>query len=298
MNPNSSLSEITGYFGPETITWRLYREPIMLLGGIRALLLQVAHPSVAEGVARYSQFKTDPFGRGYRTFSAMATIYFGSRSQADKVSQKLWRIHSAIRGEKPVPFAAIHPELLLWVQATLVNTTLEVFEQTHALNLPPDWQTRFYEESKIAAGLLGIPADAYPPDLPAFRKYFDAMLHSDVLGSEPECLEVAQAILQHPKAPQRAARFLAAGWLPPVLCQRLGIALQPGATQKLMRFLARAGRAYRFIPTTMRLNPAFHQARYRIAKFKGEKTELSDRFFQFLASKLNIPFGLEIPNRL
>ena len=286
-------NEALGYFGPESVTWQIYREPIFVLGGVRALLLQVAHPAVADGVARFSNFKADPFGRGYRTFAAMAMIYFGSKTQAEQTAQRLWRIHSAIRGEAPEPYSANRPDLLLWVLATLTDTTLRVYERVPSLGLPPDWPERFYEESKVAARLLGIPDEVYPPDLAAFETYFKTMLEGEVLGSTDTCREVAQAIVQHPRAPKKLANLLAAGWLPAPLCQRLGIGVRADTEEKLGRWLRRVVWAYRLIPKGMRWNPAYHQAQFRIARAQGRRPAWAGRFFHWLAKKVKVPLGLE-----
>lgn len=287
------LNNALGYFGPETITWQLYREQLPLAGGVRALLLQVAHPAVADGVARYSQFKSDPFGRGYRTFRAMAMIYFGSKTQAEQTAKGLWRMHGAIRGEAPNAYSANDPELLLWVLATLVQTTLEVYSRMPLKDLPRDWKTRFYEESKVAAQLLGIPAEVYPTDLPAFERYFEAMLQGEILGSSPTCREVAQSIVQHPKVPKKLANLLATGWLPEPLCARLGISVHPNAEARLSRFLKRFFWVYRLIPKVLRWAPSYHQASYRIAMARGESPALMGRFFNWLGKRMNVPMGLE-----
>lgn len=291
---NNFKDEARGYFGPESVTWQLYREPLVLFGGIRALLLQIAHPAVADGVARFSNFRTDPFGRGYRTFAAMAMIYFGSKTQAEKTAQRLWRIHSAIQGEASKPYSANDPELLLWVLATLTDTTLQVFEKMPLRGLPADWKERFYEESKIAANLLGIPGEQYPHDLPAFEKYFRVMMESEVLGSSPVCRELAQAIVQHPRAPKKIAHLLAAGWLPLPLSERLGIRASSNSEAVLQRWLGRILWWYRLIPKGLRSNPAYHQALSRIAKSQGERPGLAGRFFDWLSRRTNVPLGLEV----
>lgn len=291
--PEEKNAEAIGYFGPDSVTWQIYRESIFLLGGVRALLLQVAHPAVADGVARFSNFKADPFGRGYRTFAAMAMIYFGSKTQAEQTAQRLWRIHSAIRGEAPESYSANRPDLLLWVLATLTDTTLRVYERVPSLCLSPDWQERFYEESKVAARLLGIPDEVYPPDLKAFEMYFNTMLAGDVLGSTDTCREVAQAIVQHPRAPKKLANLLAAGWLPAPVCQRLGIAVAANADVKLAQWVGRVAWAYHLIPKSLRWNPAYHQAQFRIAKAQGRSPAWAGRFFHWMAKRVKVPLGLE-----
>lgn len=299
------LSNAIGYFGPDTVTWQLYREPVFVFGGVRALLLQVAHPAVADGVAHFSSFQSDPFGRGYRTFAAMAMIYFGTRQQAEATAGRLWRIHAAIRGAYPVSspenphlkseiqYSANDPGLLLWVLATLTDTTFRVYEKIPLPGLPPDWKERFYEESKTAARLLGIPKEAYPADLQAFERYMDVMLNGVLLGSAPACRDMAQAIVQHPRAPKKMAALFAAGWLPGPLCRRLGIDAGENPEVRMEKWLRHIGRCYQWLPGWLRYNPAYHQAQYRLARVSGESPTWSGRFFNWLGKRLKVPLGLE-----
>lgn len=293
-------SGTAGYFGPQSVTWQLYREPIVIIGGVRALLLQIAHPAVAEGVAHFSNFKQDALGRGFRTFSAMAMIYFGDKKQADAVAQRLWRVHSAIRG--PLPdgenrYQATDPNLLLWVLATLTETTIQVFEQVPVKGLPDDWREQFYTESKVAATLLGIPAEVYPPDLPSFRQYFTEMLHSPLLGSTPNTYEVAQSILQHRFTPTKMANLLAAGGLPEPLFLRLGVKPPKNHARRFARFLKIVRGVYRLIPRRLRYSPAYYQALRRIARAEGTPEPLLGRWYDWLAQTANIPLGLNVVRR-
>ncbi len=289
----SPNSEATGYFGPDSITWQLYREPLMLIGGIRALLLQIAHPSVADGVARYSNFKTDPLGRGYRTFAAMAMIYFGSKAQAEETAQRLWRMHSGIKGEAPAKYSANDPDLLLWVLATLTDTTLKVYAEMPLAGLPANWQAQFYEESKQAAQLLGIPKDVYPADLQAFEHYFNTALQTDLLGSSSSCREVAQSIVRHPYAPKKLANLLAVGWMPAKLADRLGLQTDANSSAALKRLLRRVFLVYRLIPKSLRWCPSYHQAHYRIARASGKTPSLAGYFFHWLGQRMKVPLGLQ-----
>lgn len=302
MSSDNFNDDAAGYFGPASITWLLYREPVFVLGGVRALLLQVAHPAVADGVARYSNFQADPFGRGYRTFAAMAMIYFGTKKQADTTAQRLWRIHSGIKGHYPASheaektphaYNANDPELLLWVLATLIDTSIAVYDRTLSGHLPSGWKEQFYEESKVAARVLGIPDAVFPADLQAFNNYFQSVLHAPWLGAAPACRDIAQAIVRHPRAPKRWAALFAAGWLPPGLCQNLGIDAGADPEIRLEKWLRRFARVYRMLPGWLRYNPAWHQAMCRIARANGTRPSLPGRFFTWMSRYVKVPLGLE-----
>src|SRR3712207_5546454 len=122
----SGMSADEGLFGPETVTWRVNREAVLLAGGGRALLLQVAHPSVAAGVVQHSDYDVDPWGRLYRTLDLVTRITFGRPATSEKAAKRLRTAHGAVRGERDdgASYRALDPDLLLWVWATLVETSL------------------------------------------------------------------------------------------------------------------------------------------------------------------------------
>jgi uncharacterized protein (DUF2236 family) len=293
---------VVGYFGPDSMTWQLYREPIVIVGGMRALLLQVAHPAVGEGVAKFSKFKEDALGRGFRTFEAMATIYFGSDVQARETATRLHRMHAGIRSNYPseVPsdlagkaFNANEPKLLLWVLATLTDTSLLMFEEFPNRKLPVNWREQFYEESKIAAQLLGIPVADYPNTLPEFKQYMSEMLADDgILGTAKVSAEITDAILIHKLNVTWAARLLAIGWMPVALSTSLGMVADAKSQRNFKRLLSVIKGLYRWTPDFFKTNPAFHQAMYRINLANDVKPTLLERFFGYLGTKAYFPFGL------
>ena len=127
-----------GLFGPTSVTWRVNREAVLLLGGGRALLMQIAHPLVAAGVADHSDFRSDPLGRLRRTLEAMLTITFGTVEEAKRTLRSVNGIHAKVCGtleEATGGFAAgsryqaRDPRLLLWVHATLVDTSIVVYRR-------------------------------------------------------------------------------------------------------------------------------------------------------------------------
>src|SRR5918997_2404285 len=132
-----AAGESAGVFGPSAQIWSIDREAALFLGAGRALLLQLAHPWVAEGIAQHSTTLTDPIGRFHRTFDVMFTLVFGTLDQALAAARRLHRRHSAVEGRMSAtvgPFPAGSPYLanevspLTWVHATLVETALKVHE--------------------------------------------------------------------------------------------------------------------------------------------------------------------------
>jgi uncharacterized protein (DUF2236 family) len=193
-----------GLFGPESEAWRLDREAMLLLGaGPRALLLQLAHPLVAAGVAEHSDFRTDPWRRLDGTLRSYLRIIYGSTSAARGEIRRLNTLHRSITG---AGYDARDPDLSLWVHATLVDSTI-VVNGAWAGPLSRERAERFYEETKPIALAFGVPAAVLPEDLDAFDAYLADQLGRDGpirVGLTAKIL--AQAIL-HPPLPGVLARF-------------------------------------------------------------------------------------------
>jgi uncharacterized protein (DUF2236 family) len=178
----------------------------LLLGGGRALLLQVAHPLVAAGVAAHSDFQRAPLQRLWRTLDLTLTITFADAAHAIAAVRQIERVHARVHGRlkedigpfsRGTPYDASDPDLLLWVHATLVDTALLVYERfVGPLSSPA--RARYYAESKVAARLFGIPADLIPPDLDAFRSYMRGMVRGETLAVGSASREIAAAILRPP----------------------------------------------------------------------------------------------------
>src|SRR5437899_9749022 len=97
-------------FRPDSITWRINQEPALLLGGGRALLMQLAHPGVAAGVAEHSDFRERPLRRLLRTLELTLALTFGTRERAMAAARQINGVHRRVRGET---YSATDPDLLL-----------------------------------------------------------------------------------------------------------------------------------------------------------------------------------------
>ena len=189
----------TGLFGPDSEAWRFSREATLLLGaGPRALLLQIAHPSVAAGVAEHSNFREDPWRRLDGTLRSFLTIIYGSTSAARAEIRRLNELHRGIVG---AGYSARDPELSLWVHATLIESTIAVYG-AWLEPLPRARQVRFYEETKPLGRAFGIPEGLLPQDLDAFETYYAGMLaDGGPVHPTPVARELAGSILRPPLGP-------------------------------------------------------------------------------------------------
>ena len=222
-----------GYFASDGMAWRVGRELGLLLGGGRALLLQVAHPKVAAGVAEHSDFRKDPWKRLEGTMNAVWAVVFGTREQADRAAARVRLMHSRVNGQTAAgtTYSALDPELLMWVHATLVDTALLVYRQW-VRPLAPGEAGAYYEEMKVAAELFGTPADAMPSDFDDFRSYMEEMLAGTTLTAGDTAREIAAAVM-HPPLPlplrpaMEWANLITAAMMPVRLRREYGLRWDP-----------------------------------------------------------------------
>lgn len=115
-----------GLTGPDSASWQVIGEPAAIAGGLRALLLQIAHPAAMAGVHDHSAFREDPLGRLQRTSAYVTTTTFGSTREALHISGIVRAVHPRVRGTTPdgVPYRAEDPHLLAWVSVALTSSFL------------------------------------------------------------------------------------------------------------------------------------------------------------------------------
>jgi uncharacterized protein (DUF2236 family) len=191
--------ELRGLYGPASEAWALNREAMLLLGaGPRALLLQLAHPAVAAGVADHSDFRTDPWARLRGTLRSYLAIVYGTGSAARAEIRRLNALHKTITGPT---YRARDPELSLWVHATLVDSTI-VAADAWLEPLSRDRRARYYAETVPIGRAFGIPTRLLPADLDAFEVYLERMLAPDgAVQVGALARELADVVLHPPLGP-------------------------------------------------------------------------------------------------
>ncbi len=142
---------------PDSVSWQVFKNPITLfIGGITAVILELAEPRVRSGVWNHTTFRGNPVPRLRRTgLAAMMTVY-GPESRARAMIAGVCRMHERVIGVTPsgVPYNANDPELLNWVQATASFGFIEA-HRVYARALSNEAVSRYYGEGKIAASLYG-----------------------------------------------------------------------------------------------------------------------------------------------
>jgi uncharacterized protein (DUF2236 family) len=243
---------------PHSILWRYGDDARLLAAAGYTLLLQVAHPMVGAAVKDHSNFRQEPWKRLMYTLDYVYAITYGGPERAAAAGRHLREMHGAIKGVDPQGrrYNALDPAAYAWVQATLFNAIV-VGHERFGRPLRPDQVARLYREHRDLGRIIGVREGDLPPDLPAFRAYFDAMV-DDVLEDNETVHDVLDS-LRRPTTPtipvlgDRAWRALripiahmvglaTVGLLPPVLRDRFAITWN-AAQEHELRALGAASRA-------------------------------------------------------
>jgi uncharacterized protein (DUF2236 family) len=263
-----------GLFGPESVTWRVNRESVLLLGGGRALMLQVAHPRVAAGVAQHSRYREDPWGRLSRTLEVTRRIVFGDARTAQLAARQLRDVHAPVRGtvedgaHAGEPYAAADHELLLWVWATLVESALLIYTRYVGPLKLADVEA-YYEEQKRLLATCGAPAETAPATFAQFIAWYDETIEG-VLEVTPAARDVAAAILRPRRLPLPlrpafdALNLATVGLLPPTLREDYGLGWGPQRERLLGASTSVVRRLMPLLPALLRELPAARSADRRL----------------------------------
>jgi uncharacterized protein (DUF2236 family) len=169
---------------PDSVSWRVFKNPLSLfIGGVAAVILELAEPRVRTGVWEHTTFRSDPLRRLRRTgLAAIVTIY-AARGKAEAMIARIRRMHDRVAGLTPAgeSYRANDPELLSWVQATAAYGFLQAYHR-YVRPLSDLQRDRYYAEATLAASLYGARA---PTSEAAFKLQFEAMSNrlerSDIL---------------------------------------------------------------------------------------------------------------------
>ena len=169
---------------PDSVSWRVFKNPLSLfIGGVAAVIMELAEPRVRTGVWEHTTFRIDPFRRLRRTgLAAMVTIY-AARGAAEAMIARVRRMHDSVAGSTPAGkvYRANDPELLNWVQSTAAYGFLQAYH-SYVRPLSDLERDRYYAEGTLAASLYGACA---PTSEAALEVRFDAMAkkleRSDIL---------------------------------------------------------------------------------------------------------------------
>lgn len=222
-----------GLFGPGSMTWPVLGDAAVFVGGIRALMVQAAHPEVAAGVAEHSRYRQDPLGRLTRTASYVTATAFGAMPEVEAAVATVRRRHRPVTGQsdRGEPYDASDPALSAWVHNALTDSFLAAYRTYGARPCTAADADRFVSEQARVGALLG--AEPLPVTATALSRWIAD--HPDVAPS-PGGAE-AIAFMRQPPLPlavrvayDRLFRA-AVAILPPRIAAVLGLATHRGGVQ-------------------------------------------------------------------
>lgn len=255
----------TGLFAESSPYRRVAGEGLLLAGAAAALLLQLAHPKVARGVAEHSDFARNPGARLLGTLQFEYTIAFGTREEAEAVSAAVRRAHERVAGPG---YRADDPELQVWVNATMFATALRIYTEVFG-PLTADETEELWAGARVLAMMLGCPPGAGPQTAAEFSAYWAQMVRSLEVTSTARQLALAILYPPWPRCTlpvQAAARFVTAGLLPPPIRDQYGLAWSGQHERVLRAGTWAASVLYPRLPLTVRTAPksyCLHRLRSR-----------------------------------
>jgi uncharacterized protein (DUF2236 family) len=255
-----------GLFGPRSMAWRLHREPALLVGGLRALMVQALHPLAIAAVADHSSYRQDVWGRYARTSNYVVTTVFGTTRQAQALGTRVREVHRPIRGVDRVTgraYAADDPDLLFWIHATLVESFLAAYRRfVHPLGAED--ADRYVLEMVRQAELVGLHADQVPATEAGNQRLVDSY-RPELMVTRP-ALEAVDTVLHPPLPVWRRPFWWVAGQAAISLMPDHAVALlglrHSTAAEALVRPLVRRGGTLsrRVLPPPPVLRQAYRRA--------------------------------------
>jgi uncharacterized protein (DUF2236 family) len=191
-----------GLFGPDSISWRVHREPILWVAGVRALYLQALHPRAVEGVVQNTDYRHGNWARFMRTAEYVATVVFGTAHDARQAGARVRRLHDRLRavdhatGEE---YRIDEPALLRWVHVCEVDSFITTARRA-GVRLSDDDVDQYFAEQVRAAELVGLDPATVPDSAAAVDQYFTDIQPD--LALTPAARDVA-TFLALPPMPRR-----------------------------------------------------------------------------------------------
>ncbi len=270
-----------GLFGPESVTWRVMREPLLILGGGRALLMQAANPLVAQGAIDFSAYASDPFGRLMRTIRWVTLVTYGTRAEAEEASRAVDRLHTRVAGDLPhdhatrgmrggTRYTALDGELLRWVHASFVDTML-VTHDALVGGLTDAERTRFVREWDAVADLLRVPRTLLWRSHREMRVYVDAQVRRGVALPGAGSRLVSRTVLRPPlpspwlRPGWDVVAFTTVGLLPAPVRRAYEITWTPAHTAAHRALCLSLRRSRPLLPHRLLVSPVYERAMDRVA---------------------------------
>ena len=162
-----------GYFGPNSMMWKVNKEITVLFGGARALLMHAAHPLIAAGARQTSFYQRDPWKRLIRTLSLQNSVTFGTKEEADESAHRINKLHEVINGRDEITgeiYDALDHDQLLWVHACLQISSIYFYEKT-VRKLSEEEKNQYHLENSVAAEMVLVTKEKIPETHNELKKW-------------------------------------------------------------------------------------------------------------------------------
>lgn len=219
-----------GLIGPGSVSWMVIGDIAAIVGGIRGLLIQAAHPEVVAGVGDHSRYREDPLGRLSRTSAYVTATTFGAMPEVEKAVEQVNRIHRVVSGvsSRGIEYSASDPEFSAWVHNALTDSFLVAHQVYGGKRLTTEEEDRFVREQALVGRLL----DADPiPD--TAKSLSDWVTNHPGVASSPEMHDAVDFLTDPPLDPglktgYRVLMEAAIATIPTRLREVLGLKRRPG----------------------------------------------------------------------
>jgi uncharacterized protein (DUF2236 family) len=219
-----------GLFGPGSMTWPVAGDTAVFVGGIRALLVQAAHPEVAAGVAQHSRYREDPLGRLTRTAAYVTATSFGAMPEVSRAVAIVRGRHRPVAGhsDRGLPYDASDPALAAWVHNTLTDSFLTAYRVYGARPCPRAGADRYVREQTRVGELLG--AEPLPDTAAALTAW---VASHPALAPSPASAQAISFLRRPPLPPAIRAAYqvllrAAVATLPSRIQEITGLPSRPG----------------------------------------------------------------------
>lgn len=251
-------------FAPDSVTWRVHADGSMLIGGLRALLLQPLHPEAMAGFAMHSRFREESWNRLYRTAEYVGTLTYGSLVESQQAIDRVRLVHRKLGLDRP--------DLLLWVHCALTDSFLQAARRSR-MPISTAEADQYVREMVLFADVVGAPVADVPRSADELAEYFNQIRPR--LGITTEAKQVVRFIVLPPMpgwvrwatpamGSWAAVAMLAAAALPEWARQMYGWPTLPGHDRATDFWLRGLRSTVMRVPPKFREGPHLKDARVRL----------------------------------
>jgi uncharacterized protein (DUF2236 family) len=167
-----------GLFGPESVTWRILGEPVMWVGGLRAMYLQALHPRTMRATWQNTAFARpgEAWGRFGRTVEFVRVRTYGTAAEVERAGRRVRKVHACITGTDADGslIRLDEPDLLLWVHCGEIASYADIAGRS-GIPLPAGGLDQFVLEQRRSAAVVGLDPARVPGSMAELDAYFERM---------------------------------------------------------------------------------------------------------------------------